>query len=110
MARRSRSKCGDEKTRTFRLLDRPCATCVIFPDDRAYLGQERRTSFIEEVLAKDSYVVCHETGTGKTEPAICRGFFNAHRHDSWRLRLIVFLGLVREVPAPAPGLGRGHVG
>jgi hypothetical protein len=73
----------------------------MFPDDRAHLGQERRLAFIEEVLRKDSYVICHETLTPGILPAVCRGFFNTHRRDTRDLRLMVLFDMYTEVEPPS---------
>ncbi len=91
---------GDPRTGTFRLLRRPCATCVAFADDRAHLGQRRRVAFLAGAVAKDRYVICHETLVGRRQAAICRGFFNLHGADVWPLRLMVALGLIRQVAPP----------
>ncbi len=78
-----------------RLLKRPCDTCVTFPDDRMFLGAERREAFIAEACKTKSYVICHETRDG--DEAICRGFWNLHRSQSPFLSLMERCGLVAEV-------------
>lgn len=72
----------------------------MFPDDRVHLGQQRRRAFIQAALDKDSYVVCHETLVAGVLPAVCRGFFNVHRRDTFPLRLMVVLDLCAEVDPP----------
>ncbi len=79
-------KVADPATRTIRVCSRPCSTCVIFPDDRMHLDESRRTSFIQEALDRDGYIICHQTLNGPQ--AMCRGFVNAHRGETFPLRLI----------------------
>jgi hypothetical protein len=79
-----------------------------------YLGPERTAAFIRHALDAGSYVVCHQTltygdfpGYG---PAICRGFFDAHRNRSRDLLILQAGRRLTEVPPPlvakAEELGR----
>ncbi len=78
---------ADPRTRTVRLCDRPCSTCVIFPDDRMHLGEENRLAFLQQALDNDGTVTCHQTlNSGRA--AICRGFANQFRGQTFPLRLI----------------------
>jgi hypothetical protein len=96
----SRDQVADPVTGQVRLLSRPCDTCVTFPDDRMHLG-ERREAFISEVIANDSYVICHDTiGRADVKPTICRGFWNLHRDTCAALRLVETFGLAVEVDPP----------
>jgi len=82
-----------------RLLNRPCDTCVTFPDDRMGLGEEVRRAFLAEARVGKSYVICHET-IGSDE-AVCRGFWNLHRSASDFLSVMERCGLVVEVDPPS---------
>jgi hypothetical protein len=87
-----------------RLCARRCDTCVAYPDDRMRLGEERRTSFLADAAAKDSYVVCHATiypaDPADYAPAICRGFWQLHRRDSAPTRFMLAFGHYVEVEPP----------
>ena len=91
-------------------------TCVVqrSPGDPMYLGPERTAAFIRHALDAGSYVVCHETLTygdfPDYGPAICRGFFDAHRDRSRDLLILQAGRRLTEVPPPlvakAEELGR----
>lgn len=85
-----------------RLLSRPCDTCVTFPDDRMFLG-EHREEFIQTARERGAFIVCHDT-TDTGAAAICRGFYNLHRHDSTFLSLGERLGRMQEVEPPEEGI------
>ncbi|HTU74389.1 MAG TPA: hypothetical protein VMG38_12810 [Trebonia sp.] len=69
-----------------------------------HLGPGRTAAFIQQALDAGSYVVCHETltcgdfpGYG---PAICRGFFDAHRNRTRDLLILQAGSRPTEVPPP----------
>jgi hypothetical protein len=101
-----------------RLLSERCPTCILRPGDPMHLGAGRTAAFIRHALDAGSYVVCHETLTygdfPSYGPAICRGFFDAHRDRSPSLLILQAGRRLTEVPPPliakAEELGRnaGH--
>lgn len=101
---------ADPATRTVRLLSRMCGTCVCHPDDLMHMG-ERRQRFIDEVRARDSFVVCHDTGDRTDIPAaICRGYYNRHWREISSLRLATAFGFMTEVDPPEVGFVEGKMG
>jgi hypothetical protein len=109
-----RQDISDPATGLSRLLSERCATCILRPGDPMHLGPERTAAFIRQVLAKRSYVVCHDTLTygdfPDYGPAICRGFFDAYRTRSAALLILQAGRRLTEVPPPlvakAEELGR----
>jgi hypothetical protein len=67
-----------------------------------YLEPGRLKDLVEQTLAEQSYVVCHETLPGVapegTAPAICRGF--ADRYSTNALRIIARLWGFVDVDPP----------
>jgi len=109
-----RQDISDPATGLSRLLSERCATCILRPGDPMHLGPERTAAFIRQVLAKRSYVPCHDTltygGFPDYGPAICRGFFDAYRTRSAALLILQAGRRLTEVPPPlvakAEELGR----
>jgi hypothetical protein len=109
-----RQDISDPATGLSRLLSERCATCILSPGDPMHLGPERTAAFIRQVLAKRSYVPCHDTltygGFPDYGPAICRGFFDAYRARSAALLILQAGRRLIEVPPPlvakAEELGR----
>jgi hypothetical protein len=109
-----RQNISDSATGLSRLLSERCATCILRPGDPMHLGPERTAAFIRQVLAKRSYVPCHDTltygGFPDYGPAICRGFFDAYRTRSAALLILQAGRRLIEVPPPlvakAEELGR----
>jgi hypothetical protein len=109
-----RQDISDPATGLSRLLSERCGTCILSPGDPMHLGPERTAAFIRQVLAKRSYVPCHDTltygGFPDYGPAICRGFFDAYRARSAALLILQAGRRLIEVPPPlvakAEELGR----
>lgn len=68
-----------------------CATCVFRPGNLMHLGPRRLKELLDDNLAADSALTCHETlpeWPNGRPPAVCRGFFDHPRADeSLALRL-----------------------
>lgn len=70
------------------VLSERCATCIFKPGNLMSLEPRRVRGMVDEAVANDSCIPCHSTIYDENiEPAICRGFWDAHRHRSWPLRL-----------------------
>jgi hypothetical protein len=79
-----------------------------------HLGPDRLRVIIGQALAAGSFIVCHDTLTygdyPDYGPAICRGFYEAHRSRSPALILLRAYRRLVEVPPPedaAPGTAAG---
>lgn len=87
-----------------RVLARRCDTCVAYPDDRMHLGENRRAAFLTDTAARDRFVVCHQSlpalAPDGYAPAICRGFWQQHRHDTMPTRMMLAYGFYVEVDPP----------
>jgi hypothetical protein len=73
-----------------------CETCIFRPENVMHLRSGRVRQMVDESLANDSFIVCHDTLDGKH--AVCRGFYDRHRRDSLGCRLGALVGVV-EVEA-----------
>ena len=109
-----RQDISDAATGLSRLLSERCGTCILRPGDPMHLGPEQTATFIRQVLAAGSYVVCHQTLTYGDHPdygpAICRGFFDSYRDRSRDLLVLQAGRRLTEIPPPlvarAEELGR----
>lgn len=95
---------GDHELGKTRLLADRCHTCILRPGGIT-LAPGRLRHFLADVLARQSFVVCHSTlpqlAPPGVKPAICRGF--ADHYDTPALRLIRTLwGFVEVPPPPKP--------
>lgn len=81
---------ADPITRTVRVCDDLCSTCIYRPGNLMHLKPGRLQGMTDEAVEQEGHVVCHQT-LGTTEPAICAGFA---RHPLGRLRSLA-LRLVR---------------
>jgi Domain of unknown function (DUF4314) len=97
-----RQDITDPATGLSRLLSERCTTCILRPGDLMHLGPGRTAAFIQQALDAGSYVVCETLTYGDFPgygPAICRGFFDAHRN---RTRDLLILQAGRRLTEVAP--------
>ncbi|MFD5319402.1 hypothetical protein [Streptomyces sp. NPDC127098] len=96
---------ADALTGDVRVLAERCSTCILRPGNpyRRTMPQTVR-DMIAEAAAVEGHVTCHKTLPGVApagvEPAICRGYADAHGHRSLALRFGAALGTLRELPPP----------
>jgi len=92
----------DPATGRARLMKDLCSTCILRPGDLMHLGPGYLGRFLAQARERGSFVICHQTLPGMSEPpippAICRGFFN--RYDTPALRIAATRGF-DEIAAPA---------
>jgi hypothetical protein len=67
---------------------RMCETCIFHDGNRMSLREGRVEEMVAEALAEDTAIVCHDT-LGAEHQAVCRGFFERHRLDTFALRLAI---------------------
>lgn len=92
---------GDEATMKSRVLREKCGTCIFRPGNPFGLKDGRLKDFVDTTRRKQSFIVCHDTYSGKypeAKPAICRGFFD--RYKTQALQLIERLWGFLEVEPP----------
>lgn len=71
-----------------------CATCIFRPGNLMHLAPGRVESMVEESIAGGGSIPCHKTLDG--DNAVCRGFFDVHKHDVPALTLAERLGCITE--------------
>lgn len=88
----------DPETGLPRVLSRKCNTCIYRSGNRMHLRPGRREDMAAEAVARNAWIVCHDTLTygqhalPEGEQAICRGFWDMHRTDTMGCRLAQALG------------------
>lgn len=91
-----------------RLLSERCQTCVFRAHNPMRLRPGRLRELVDDNLAAGAFLICHDTLPYGPHPeageAMCRGFWDAHRHqvDLGRIldRLTGGRPWWREVPPP----------
>ena len=79
------------------VLREKCDTCIFRPGNLMRLRPGRVKSMVDECLAIDGIIPCHETLEGKPKRnAVCRGFFDLHFADVFPLRLAVAMNRIEE--------------
>lgn len=79
-----------------------CETCVFRPGNLMRLRPGRLRGMVDEALAEDTAITCHETlypeaYDGDGHQAVCRGFFDRHARDTMPLRAALMLDRLEEV-------------
>ena len=94
----------DPETVRVRLLAEKCSTCIFRPGNLMHLQPGRRDQMSAEAIAEDGWITCHATlpygQHPDAEPAVCRGFWDVHRNDSFFTRFAAYTGHFVEVPQP----------
>lgn len=94
----------DRKTGLPRLLNQKCTTCVYRPGNLMWLREGRRDQMEQDSNDNGSWITCHKTlpaaGQEIGTQAICRGFWDVNKTNSWGCRLAIVLGGPVEVEEP----------
>ncbi|MFL6113216.1 MAG: hypothetical protein ACJ786_17935 [Catenulispora sp.] len=90
------------------LVSRKCHDCVFAPRGQCLdLGAGRLKTLTDGLRGRDDFLLCHNTYAPleptAAQPAICRGFFDAHGTETTAIRLARLLGLMVEIDPPAAG-------
>lgn len=81
------------------VLAERCPTCIFRPGNPMRLEPGRVREMVGQAVQDDSAITCHSTiYEPGILPAICRGFYDAHRTTP--LQLAERLGLLVEDPPP----------
>lgn len=75
-----------------------CTTCIFWPGNRMRLRPGQLKELVDAARADDGYIVCHST-LPPADQAVCRGWWDSYRQDSWLMRLAQALSIVEYVPA-----------
>lgn len=88
------------------VLSERCSTCIFRPGNPMHLRPGRVKEMVEESVAADAAITCHQTlpynETGAL-PAICRGFYDAHGDRVSTLQIAQRLDFIVEVDPPTKG-------
>ena len=71
----------------FRVMTACCANCLFGPNK--LVSDERKDALLTEILAEDSFFVCHEASE-QGQKICCRGFFERYKSIVPSLRLVQF--------------------
>ena len=77
-----------------------CPTCIFRPGNLMHLRPGRVRRMVDQALADDSAIVCHDTLHGSE--AVCRGFFDRHHADTLLCRLGFVLGITDAIADADP--------
>ena len=83
------------------VLSEKCSTCVFRPQNLMHLAPGRLKDLVESNVENGSALTCHQTlpyGEYDAEPAVCRGFYDAHK--TYPLQLADRLGKVEYDDPP----------
>lgn len=93
-----RGNVVDPATGLPKVLNRKCDTCIFRTNStmKQHLRDGTIDSMVEQSNANGSWITCHSTlptmGVEVGEQAICRGYWDVHRFDSWGCKLAISLG------------------
>lgn len=76
-----------------------CPTCIFRPGNMMQLRGGRVQQMVATCQRRQGVITCHST-LGTTEPAICRGFFEAYGGHIVALRLAAALKVLIFDPVP----------
>lgn len=100
----ARRQITDRTTGRPRVLSAKCRTCIFLPNNKMDLRPGRLKEMVEGSIENGSWITCHSTleygPYPDAEPAICRGFYDAHGENSWGIRLAEAVGGCVEVAPP----------
>lgn len=83
------------------VCEQMCSTCVFRPGNLMSLNPGRLRGMVDACLATDSVIPCHSTLYGQQDhQAICRGFYDRHKHNVMPLQLATAMDLIEEDPIP----------
>lgn len=72
-----------------------CSTCIFRPGNPMKLEEGRVDRMVRESIEAGSGIICHQTLDG--DNAVCRGFFDVHKHEVQALQLAERLSMMTEV-------------
>jgi hypothetical protein len=76
-----------------------CSTCIFRPGNVMHLQEGRRDQMVRDSIESGGAIICHQTLYQKTdEHAVCRGFFDVHKHEVQALQLAERLNMLTEDP------------
>jgi hypothetical protein len=97
------------------LLSEKCGTCIFRPGNPMRLRAGRVKDMVNRALADGGSIICHDSLVHREDDdgaeaarsyregeAMCRGFYDAHGHRSYWVRIVERLGGFEEVPPPSP--------
>lgn len=97
------TKPGPYRDGRIHVLTDRCSTCI-FRRGAFYLPPGRLKEIVDTNLESGGAITCHETltdyGPKLAPPAVCRGFYDAHKDSVPALRLAQLMGLIEEDPTP----------
>jgi hypothetical protein len=77
------------------VLSEKCSTCIFRPGNQMSLQKGRVRGMVDGAVADESCIPCHKTIYEEdVQPAICRGFWDAHRHRVGTLQVAERLDMV----------------
>lgn len=87
------------------VLASKCSTCIFRPGNLMRLQSGRVKQMVDESVAEGGGITCHQTlpyGThgDVAEPAVCRGFYDAHGERVQALQIARRLGYIEEDQPP----------
>lgn len=83
------------------VLDGKCDTCIFRPGNLMRLREGRVEEMVEESIADGGAIICHKTLDD--DQAVCRGFFDVHKHDVQALQVAERLSMVVFSSPPTKG-------
>lgn len=72
-----------------------CSTCIFRGGNLMHLNEGRRDGMVRDSIESGGAIICHQTLDG--DNAVCRGFFDVHKHEVQALQLAERLGFIQEV-------------
>lgn len=78
------------------VMSEKCDTCIFRPGNLMRLEAGRVESMTTEAVRDQGHIPCHKRLDSTDERAICRGFFDVHKHDvlalqlAERMKIVVF--------------------
>ncbi|WP_344876126.1 hypothetical protein [Allokutzneria multivorans] len=84
----------DRDSARMRVVGDKCGTCILRPGNPAMLRAGRLSELLEQ--AAETFVPCHKTldPRRRVQPAVCRGFFDAHQDRSPVLKALSSFGVL----------------
>lgn len=78
-----------------------CDTCIFRPGNLMRLEEGRVEQMVRDSIKGQGAIPCHKTLSG--DRAVCRGFFDVHKHDVQGLQVAERLGMVEFDGEPNDG-------
>lgn len=78
-----------------------CDTCIFRPGNLMHLEEGRVEQMTTDAVRDQGHIPCHKRLGADDERAICRGFFDVHKHDVQALQLAERMGILALVTPPS---------